>query len=96
MRFKKVALRSYSAGGFHRNSAQFIRQSEHYNIGTLQQTVRHRYKWRTARHYRRCRLQRKARSSQQMALHCLNCRPPQQCDRPNPVRVFQFGTLDAI
>ncbi len=31
MRFKKVALRSYSAGGFHRNSAQFIRQSEHYN-----------------------------------------------------------------
>ena len=28
------ALRSYSAGGFHRSSAQFIRQSEHYN--TLQ------------------------------------------------------------
>ena len=56
------ALRSYSAGGLHRSSAQFIRQSEHYNIGTLQQTVRHRYKWRTARHYRR-RLQRKARSS---------------------------------
>jgi len=24
------------------------------------------------------------------------CRPPQQCDRPNRVRVFQFGTLDAI
>ena len=25
------ALRSYSAGGFHRSSGQLIRQSEHYN-----------------------------------------------------------------
>jgi len=68
MRFKKAALLSgltVLAGSIVVLPSSSVNRNTttHYNIGTLQQTVRHRYKWRTARHYRRCRLQRKARSS---------------------------------
>ncbi len=65
------ALRSYSAGGLHRSSAQFIRQSEHHN--------------------KRCDIDTSGRPRS-----IASTAAPRQCDRPNRVRVFQFGTLDAI